>query len=75
MREVLNVEAVVTYNYHCAVDVLIACKNKALKRISGSARGVTVYTEEVIQGQSFRVCILRKILGLKEKEVRGRWRK
>jgi hypothetical protein len=48
----LNVEAVVTYNYHCAVDVGSACKNKALKRIFGSARGVTVYTEEVIQRRS-----------------------
>ena len=48
----LNVEAVVTYNYHCAVDVVSACKNKALKRIFGSARGVTVYTEEVIQRRS-----------------------
>jgi len=47
----LNVETVVTYNYHCAVDVLSACKNKALKRMFGSARGVAIYTEEVMQGR------------------------
>jgi hypothetical protein len=41
----LSVEAVVSYSYHCAVDVLIACKNKALKKIFGSARDVTIYTE------------------------------
>jgi len=50
----LNVEAVVTYNYHCAVDVLSACKNKALKRIFGSERSVTIYTEEVIQRRSLQ---------------------
>jgi hypothetical protein len=50
----LNVETVVTYNYHCAVDVLSACKNKALKRIFGSARGVTIYTEEFMQGRSLQ---------------------
>lgn len=50
----LNVEAVVTCNYHCAIHVLSACKNITLKRIFGSARGVTICKEEVIQGQSLQ---------------------
>jgi hypothetical protein len=50
----LNVEAVVTCNYHYALDVLSACKNKTLERIFGSARGVTIYTKEVIQERSLQ---------------------